>query len=248
MDGKAAEGRAAVAVWGNPNRPLMAEGLCPEFYTKLFPVYSVRIFDLGASPSGIDSYKAAVVEIESAAEFKRSLEIIGSIRDLNPDALILALVKKPTVDERVQLYLAGVDTCLVLPVGAAEIADAFVKLVGDGSSENVPVLDLRQLCLWTEREQVQLSYFELRVLCALSRARGRIASREEIVDLLEWSPDGYDQRTLEKFISRLRAKIKKLLGGDAIQSIRGYGYRLSRRLAIVGADGINLLHKTRAAE
>jgi two-component system, OmpR family, response regulator len=234
MDGKAAEGRAAVVVWGNPNGPVMAEGLCPAFYTTLFPVDSVRIFDLNASPSGLDNFKVAIIEVDAAAEFKRSLEIASGIRGLNPDVRIMALVKKPTVDVRVQLYLAGVDTCLVLPASAAEIADAFAKLVDESNCGNVPVLDLRQLCLWTEQQQVQLSYFELRVLSALSRARGRIASREEIVDLLEWSPDGYDQRALEKFISRLRAKTKKLLGGDAIQSIRGYGYRLSSRLAVVG--------------
>jgi two-component system, OmpR family, response regulator len=240
MDGKAAEGRAAVAVWGNPNRPIMAEGLCPAFYTTLFPVESVRIFDLGVSPSGLENYKAAVIEVDAAADLKRALEIISGIRDHYPDVRILALVKKPTVDVRVQLYLAGVDTCLALPASAASIADAFAKLVDESGSGAVPVLDLRQLCLWTEQEHVQLSYFELKVLGALSRARGRIASREEIVGLLEWSPEGYDQRALEKFISRLRAKTKKLLGSDAIQSIRGYGYRLSSRLAIVGAEGVEL--------
>ncbi|QLC74717.1 winged helix-turn-helix domain-containing protein [Pseudomonas sp. LPB0260] len=217
---------------------MMAEELCPAFYTALFPVDPVRVFDLAVSPSGLDPYKAAVVEVDAAADLKRALEIISAIRGQSPDVRILALAKKPTVDARVQLYLAGVDTCLALPASAAVIADAFAKLVDESDSGAVPVLDLRQLCLWTEQEQVQLSYFELRVLGALSRARGRIARREEIVDLLEWSPDGYDQRALEKFISRLRAKTKTLLGSDAIQSIRGYGYRLSSRLAIVGADGI----------
>ncbi|MEX6504446.1 response regulator transcription factor [Pseudomonas zhanjiangensis] len=239
MDGKAAEGRAAVAVWGNPQCPMMAERLCPALYTTLFPVETVRIFDFSVSPSALERYRATVVEVK-AAEFKRSIEIISGIRDQDPDVLIIALVKKPAVDTRVRLYLAGVDTCLVLPASAAEMADAFARLVGDSGSGsgNVPVLDLRQLCLWTEQEKIQLSYFELRALSALSRAPGRIASREEIADLLEWSSEGYDQRALEKFISRLRAKTKKLLGSDAIQSIRGYGYRLSSRLVIVGADSI----------
>jgi len=238
MDGKSAEGRAAVAVWGNPNRPVMAEGLCPAFYATLFPVERVRIFDLSVTPSGLDNYKAAVVEVDTA-DLKRALEVISDIQVVNPEVRILALVKKPTVDVRVQLYLAGVDTCLALPASAAVIADAFAKLLDESGSGALPVLDLRQLCLWAEQEHVQLSYFELKVLGALGRAPGRIASREKLVDLLEWSPDGYDQRALEKFISRLRAKTKKLLGSDAIQSIRGYGYRLSSRLAIVGAEGVD---------
>ncbi|WP_256351701.1 helix-turn-helix domain-containing protein, partial [Pseudomonas gingeri] len=42
-----------------------------------------------------------------------------------------------------------------------------------------------------------------------------------------------DSRALEKSISRLRGKIKSHYGSNIIQSIRGYGYKLSRGLASV---------------
>jgi DNA-binding response OmpR family regulator len=55
-------------------------------------------------------------------------------------------------------------------------------------------------------------------------------SHDEIAKAMGLNINFYDPRALEKSISRLRGKIKSTYGTNAIQSIRGHGYRLSRGL------------------
>lgn len=234
MNGKSAEGRAAVAVWGSKERPLVSEGLCSAFSSALFPVEVVRYFDFFEPLIALDAYRAVVVEVNAETELKIALDLISKVRDQYTDIAILALVKKLTIEARVSLFLAGSDCCTTLPVRVDELARAFASLISAIGCNDAPTLDVHQLCLWSQSDQVTLTYDELNVLASLNCARGRIASRDEMVALLGWNPDGYDQRALEKFISRLRAKVKRMLGANAIQSVRGYGYRLSRRLAVVG--------------
>ena len=77
---------------------------------------------------------------------------------------------------------------------------------------------------------VKLTSHEYRLLSYLMHHAGRVISRSEIVDHLYDQDFDRDSNTIEVFVGRLRRK----LGVDIIQTMRGLGYLVS---APTGASG-----------
>jgi DNA-binding response OmpR family regulator len=75
-------------------------------------------------------------------------------------------------------------------------------------------------------ELVELTATEFDVLEALVRARGRILSRRQIMDLV-WGTDHHgSERTVDNFIAQLRAKLEHDAAAPAhLVTVRGVGYR-----------------------
>lgn len=72
-------------------------------------------------------------------------------------------------------------------------------------------------------KQVELSTTEFRLLSELMQARGRVLSRDVILDRA-WGNDCYViPRTVDTHVRRLRSKLEA--AGDYIETIRGVGYR-----------------------
>ena len=92
------------------------------------------------------------------------------------------------------------------------------------------LLDPTRMCLIGNGKKLEVSFAEMKILEAFSQTRSLILSHDEIARVMGLNINFYDPRALEKSISRLRGKIKGVYGTNAIQSIRGYGYRLIRGL------------------
>lgn len=90
------------------------------------------------------------------------------------------------------------------------------------------VLDRAGLMLRKNETIVMLSYYEMKFIESLCKAKDNFLNRHDIARLLEWNPHDYESRALEKFISRLRSKIKKTFCFDILQCIRGLGYCLCK--------------------
>jgi two-component system OmpR family response regulator len=69
---------------------------------------------------------------------------------------------------------------------------------------------------------VKLTSLEYRLIEYLIHHRGRIISRTELVEHLYDQDFDRDSNTIEVFVGRLRRK----LGKDMIETVRGLGYRL----------------------
>lgn len=78
------------------------------------------------------------------------------------------------------------------------------------------------------KEEVRLTAIEFRLLQYLIQNKGRVATRDMLLDRV-W---GYDAalttRTVDTHIKRLREKLGK--AGDYIETLRGVGYRFRERL------------------
>ncbi|MCJ1714920.1 response regulator transcription factor [Microbacterium sp. M1A1_1b] len=69
---------------------------------------------------------------------------------------------------------------------------------------------------------VPLSATEFRVLQALLANRGAVLSREQVVAIV-WGSTWQDPRIVDTNVQRLRRK----LGSDAVETVRGFGYRIA---------------------
>ncbi len=85
-------------------------------------------------------------------------------------------------------------------------------------------LDVEDFVASVDGQPVQLTLLEFRLLKFLVEARGRVRSREALlVEVWGYSTE-VETRTIDTHVKRLRDKLGD--AGDAIETVRGVGYRL----------------------
>jgi two-component system OmpR family response regulator len=106
------------------------------------------------------------------------------------------------------------------------IAQASIERAGHASAELEcgPLrLDTRSSRVTRDGVPVKLTAQEYRLLAYLLHHRGRVVSRTELTEHLYDQDFDRDSNTIEVFIGRLRKKI----GAELIQTVRGLGYQLT---------------------
>ncbi|WP_025690743.1 response regulator transcription factor [Paenibacillus zanthoxyli] len=90
------------------------------------------------------------------------------------------------------------------------------------------------LTLYPERFAIQhgertaeLTQKESVLLEALMLKEGRVVSRERLLDLMWEDQHFIDDNTLNVYITRVRKKLKELNADNAVETVRGAGYRLN---------------------
>jgi two-component system, OmpR family, response regulator len=84
-------------------------------------------------------------------------------------------------------------------------------------------LDTRTGRVSVEGNPIKLTSHEYRLLSYLMHHAGRVVSRTELVEHLYDQDFDRDSNTIEVFVGRIRRK----LGIDVIETVRGLGYRLA---------------------
>jgi two-component system OmpR family response regulator len=179
-----------------------------------------------------DGYRAIFIIIDSAQAFDESLALVENLRAINLNPIICAVITGRGTYNKMKYYLAGADCCIKLNTLSDE-SSAFLSEFfssDEWQREINLVLDSTRICLLGTRNKLDISFAEMKILEAFARTSNHILSHDEIARIMGLNTNFYDPRALEKSISRLRGKIKDMYGTNAIQSIRGYGYRLMRGL------------------
>jgi len=73
-------------------------------------------------------------------------------------------------------------------------------------------------------KRVNLTSLEFKLLCTLMQRRGRVQARDRLLNDVWGYESIIDTRTVDTHVRRLRKKLGK--AADAIESVRGFGYRL----------------------
>ena len=84
------------------------------------------------------------------------------------------------------------------------------------------LVDNRAARAFVDGNPIKLTSHEFRLISYLAMHRGRVISRTELVEHIYDQDFDRDSNTIEVFIGRLRRKI----GTDRIETVRGLGYRL----------------------
>ncbi len=74
------------------------------------------------------------------------------------------------------------------------------------------------------RKVVRLTSVEFKLLAMLMQRCGRVQSRDGLLNEVWGYATAIDTRTVDTHVRRLRKKLGK--AGDAIETIRGFGYRI----------------------
>jgi two-component system, OmpR family, response regulator MtrA len=128
---------------------------------------------------------------------------------------------------------AGADDYVVKPAQPT-VLDARIRAVlrrSTGTPDGVRVhrdlrIDTTALTVSVHGEPVPLTPTELRLLLTLSRAPGRVFSRQQLLEEV-WEHDYLgDSRLVDNCVQRLRAKIEASPATpEYVQTVRGFGYR-----------------------
>jgi two-component system OmpR family response regulator len=143
---------------------------------------------------------------------------------------VLILTARDRWSDKVQGFDAGADDYVAKPFHMEELLARLRALIrrtgGHATNELVcgpVVLDARASRVVVDGNPVKLTSHEYRLLAYLMHHSGRVVSRTELVEHLYDQDFDRDSNTIEVFVGRLRRK----LGVDVIQTVRGLGYLLA---------------------
>lgn len=156
-------------------------------------------------------------------------EVLREVRRRGDSLPIIVLTARDSLDDTVRSLDTGADDYLTKPFQFAELlARIRVRLRDAGAADSTVMtsgrvsLDLRTRRAEVGGNVVELSAREFALLETMMRHSGQVLSREQLLSHV-W---GYDfdpgSNVVEVYIRYLRQK----LGADAIETVRGMGYRL----------------------
>ena len=172
-----------------------------------------------------EPYDAAVLDI--GLPKKDGLKVLEDWRAAGRNMPVLLLTARDRWSDKVQGFDAGADDYVAKPFHIEEmlarVRALLRRAVGHATSQftSGPVcLDTRAGRVTVSGAPIKLTSHEYRLLAYLMHQAGRVVSRGEIVEHLYDQDFDRDSNTVEVFVGRLRKK----LGVDIIETIRGLGY------------------------
>ncbi len=157
------------------------------------------------------------------------VSVLASWRRAERKMPVIILTARDRWSDKVQGFDAGADDYVTKPFHVEELLARVRALLrraaGHATSEIVcgPLtLDTRAGRVAVDGNPVKLTSHEYRLLSYLMHHQGRVVSRSELTEHMYDQDFDRDSNTIEVFVGRLRKK----LGVDAIQTIRGLGYLL----------------------
>lgn len=143
---------------------------------------------------------------------------------------VLILTARDRWSDKVAGFDAGADDYVAKPFYMEEVLARLRALLrratGHATSELEcgPVrVDTRSSRVTVNGRAIKLTSLEYRLLSYMMHHQGRVISRTELVEHLYDQDFDRDSNTIEVFVGRLRRK----LGKDVIETVRGLGYRLA---------------------
>lgn len=150
---------------------------------------------------------------------------------------VLMLTAKGEEIDRVVGFEVGADDYVVKPFSVRELmlrVRALLRRSQGPKDESTQLshgpirLDITAHEVWVSEQRVRLTALEFRLLHTFLTRRGRVQTRETLLeDVWGICPD-VETRTVDTHVKRLRQKLGE--GGDFIRTVRGVGYRFSKDL------------------
>ena len=164
--------------------------------------------------------------------------LIESARAEGIGTPIIVVSARGTEHDRVHALQIGADDYLVKPFSMKELvarvqaaARRGVRAQQEERGEAIEIeelrIDPREVQAYVDGENAELTPTEFRLLYALALDRGRVTTRDELLQKIWGRRETHRDRTVDVFIRRLRDKIdRRATRHTFIQTRYGVGYRL----------------------
>ena len=203
--------------------------------------YRVRTAEGGVEAlEGVNAERPDLVLLDLMLPGFSGYEVLGELRrrpELAEIPVIVLTARRDEADRVKGLELGADDYVtkpfspreLVLRVGAVlrraqapPVAGATRVLRGGGI-----IIDLNAMVVTVNSAAIELTPTEYRLLVTLLERRGRVQSRQQLLELAWDIHARIETRTVDMHVQRLRTKLGS--AGDWIETVRGFGYRFKPR-------------------
>lgn len=172
-----------------------------------------------------------VVILDLGLPQRDGVSVLQEWRRVGRTMPVLVLTARDQWSEKVRAFDAGADDYVTKPFHTEEVLARLRALVrrAAGLAHNAltcgPVeLDPRTSRVTVEGRLIKLTSHEYKLLHYLMLHRDRVVARTEIIEHIYDQDFDRDSNTIEVFIGRLRKK----LGVDILQTVRGLGYQVTQ--------------------
>lgn len=195
--------------------------------------YSVRVASDGAAAlNSVEKLEPDLIVLDLGLPDMTGESVCLEIRKKHPDLPVIILTAKDTISDIVQGLNLGADDYMTKPF----IADEFLARIKarlrakDGGDAKLQVadLELNKKTLEVKRggRLIQLTPKEFKLIQYLMSNKGRILTREMILNRIWlYSPD-IETRVVDVYMGYLKRKIDKDFSKKLIHSVRGFGYTI----------------------
>jgi DNA-binding response OmpR family regulator len=204
-----------------------------------------RGYEVAHVRTGMEAASAAesadVILLDLGLPDVDGLDVLDAIRQRRPHVQVIVLTARSEVGDRVEGLERGADDYLVKPFAFEELlariharARAAEARTGGRVQSGDVSLDLRTRSVTVDGRDIDLRGKEFELLAMLVDADGDVVDRRTLLGEI-WGYRDFEPRSnpVEVYVSALRRK----LGHDRIETVRGRGYRLRVRTAASRVPG-----------
>jgi len=175
----------------------------------------------------------ALVVLDVNLPYKNGLALCKEFRDINKNVPIIMLTALGELQDKMDAFNFGADDYIVKPFHFDELIariKVFIKRSESGNdvAEKIAVgdmeIDMENKTVVREGKIINLTAKEFALLVLLSRNKGKVISKHEILEKVWDLSFDTGTNTIEVYISFLRNKIDKPFGSKLIHTKPGFGY------------------------
>lgn len=174
-----------------------------------------------------ENYAAVVLDLGLPAF--DGVVVLNAMREAKRTAPVLVLTARDRLADKAKAFKAGADDYLTKPFEPEELLLRLRALLRRSTGATQIVVEVGHLSLDTmtgaissSGKQLSLTHLETQVLTHFMHHADAVVSRTQISEAVYELERDVNFNTLEVIVSRLRKKI----GHDLIETVRGGGYRL----------------------
>jgi two-component system, OmpR family, alkaline phosphatase synthesis response regulator PhoP len=180
----------------------------------------------------IRSFRPEIIILDIMLPGIDGIEVLGQLRR-ESDAYVIMLTARSEETDKIVGLSVGADDYLTKPFSPRELMARIKAVLRRSRSvtniENQEVIALQHIRIdngskrvWVDDQEVKLTAMEFNLLLTLSSYHGLVRSREQLLEDV-WGYDYFgDLRVVDVHVGHLRKK----LGSEFIETVRGSGYRL----------------------
>jgi two-component system phosphate regulon response regulator PhoB len=162
----------------------------------------------------------------------QGLDALKVIRPKYKSLKVIMITAKADADSIVSGFENGADDYLTKPfegkVLGARVRNLMRRSFDEAASESQQhdglSVDLSRHIVKLDNREVHLTPSEFKLLAELFKARGKVLTRDQLIDLIQGADVSVTGRTIDTHVFSLRKKIGSW--SQHIETIRGVGYRI----------------------
>jgi DNA-binding response OmpR family regulator len=223
----------AVVLCADPEQTAREPGSVASLLVELGGRVSVGRFDLGGlDEEELVAYPPVAVIVEAGDELARAQKTIQKIRDSGPLVEVPILIavtvaRLPALD-----FSIGFDDFVLMPIVPAELYARLRQLdwksATFGSDEVIKVddlvIDIAGYEVRLAGRRIDLTHQEFELLRFLAQHRGRVFTRQALLERAWGYSYAGGTRTVDIHVRRVRSKLGP--AGELIETIRNVGYKM----------------------